>query len=450
MTSILTEVKTTPAAAGSRRSSAREWYTLAVLVVAYVLSFLDRQILSLLVEPMKRDLHLSDTQVSLLQGLVFAVFLAMAGLPLGRLIDTKRRVTILALGIAAWSLATAGSALAWNYTALLLCRMGVGAGEATLTPAAHSIITDRFPRERLGLALGIFGIGSYVGSGLALLIGAVVLSLVVGAHGLAIPFAGNVRPWQTVFLVIGLPGLLVAAWMATLREPERSNDSASLLPLAAVLAYFRKNAKSIVLVNLTAAFTAMAIYSLAAWAPTFLIRTYGWSATQAGTAYGLVVIICGITGVILGGALGDYAVSRGFSSGRVLVMTIASLTAVPFATAAMLVTDAKLSVLLLVPVTLFTTMSLGILPSAQQAIVHSRMRGMTASLGVLMVNLIGLGLGPTIIALGTDYGFHDPMMLRYSLAAALPAMLTISAALGLSALAPYRRTIVEIARQPAF
>jgi hypothetical protein len=156
----------------------------------------------------------------------------------------------------------------------------------------------------------------------------------------------------------------------------------------------------------------MAVYSLAAWAPTFLIRSYGWSATQAGTAYGLVVIICGITGVVMGGALGDYAVARGCVTGRLLVMAIASLTAVPFAMAATLVTDARLSVLLLIPVTLLTTMSLGILPSAQQAIVHSRMRGMTASLGVLMVNLIGLGLGPTIIALGTDYGFHDPRMLR--------------------------------------
>lgn len=435
------------AAAGSRRSAAREWYTLAVLVVAYVFSFLDRQILSLLVEPIKRDLQLNDTQISLLQGLVFAAFLAMAGLPLGRLVDTSRRVTILTLGISVWSLATAGSALAWNYTALLLCRMGVGAGEATLTPAAHSIITDRFPHERIGLALGIFGIGSYVGSGLGLLIGAVVLSRVADTHGFAIPFMGNVRPWQMVFLVIGLPGLLVAAWMATLREPGRSHGLAGPQSLGAVLMDFRKTAKSIVLVNLTASFTAMASYSLAAWAPAFLIRSYGWSATQAGTAYGLVVIICGITGVVMGGALGDYAVSRGCLTGRLRVMTIASLTAVPFAMAATLVTDAKLSVLLLIPVTLLTTMSLGILPSAQQAIVHSRMRGTTASLGVLMVNLIGLGLGPTIIALGTDYGFHDPLMLRYSLTAALPSMLTISAALGFATLAPYGRTIEEITRQ---
>jgi MFS family permease len=402
-----------------------------------------------LVEPIKRDLHLNDTQVSLLQGFVFAAFLAMTGLPLGRLVDTNRRVTILAVGIVVWSLATAGSALAWSYTTLLLCRMGVGAGEATLTPAAHSIITDRFPHERLGLALGIFGIGSYVGSGLGLLIGAVVLSRVADTHGFALPVVGNVRPWQMVFVVIGLPGLLVAAWMATLREPERSHGSAGPMPLGAVLVDFRKTAKSMVLMNLTASFTAMASYSLAAWAPTFLIRSYGWSATQAGTAYGLVVIICGITGVILGGALGDYAVSRGFSRGRLLVMTVASLSAVPFAMAATLVADAKLSVLLLIPVTLLMTMSLGILPSAQQAIVHSRMRGMTASLGVLMVNLIGLGLGPTIIALGTDYGFRDPMMLRYSLAAALPSMLTISAALGFATLAPYGRTVDEIARRPS-
>ncbi len=429
----------------SRGMNVQGWYTLAVLIVAYVLSFVDRQILSLLVEPLKRDLHLSDTQVSLLQGFVFAALLAVAGLPLGRLVDTGRRVTIVTLGIAAWSLATASSAFAPSYAMLLLCRMGVGAGEATLTPAAHSIVADSFPRERLGLALGIFGIGSYVGSGAALLVGAAITAWLHGGT-IVLPLLGTLKSWQFVFLAIGLAGLPIAGWTATLREPPRKNDLDAEHTIAGAWQYFRTHARAILLVNITAALAAMATYAMGAWVPSFLIRSYGWTAPQAGTAYGLVVIICGVAGVIGGGALGDFAVARGLAAGRLLVMAFASLCAAPLAPAAALAANGRWSIVLLVPVTLLTTIALGILPSAQQAIVPSRLRGLTAALGVLMVNLIGLGLGPIVIALITDFGFADPKLIRFSLAAALPVMLGASALCGFITIAPYAKTMKRLAR----
>ena len=432
MTPIGSEAQTHPARRG------RAVYTLAVLIVAYVLSFLDRQILSMLVEPLRRDLKLSDTQISLLMGFTFASFLAVAGLPLGRLLDTRRRLTILALGIAAWSLATASSAFAGSFAMLLLCRMGVGIGEATLTPAAHSLIADMFPAKRLGLALGIFGIGSYLGAGFASIVGGAVVSLLDHGQWAPWPVLNLNRPWQTVFLLVGLPGLLVAFWVSTLREPRRMRAPPSTTSLRALLIEYRTPARSLLLVNFTAAMTAMAIYSLQAWGPTFWMRTFGWGAALAGKVFGLVTIGAGLCGVIAGGVLGDLAVARGVSNGRLIVMTTSSALGAPCALAFSLAKDPYSSVVWLIITTLLLTCSLGILPSAQQALVHSRMRAVTAALGVLTINLIGLGVGPTAIALITDHGFHDPSMLRYSLSVGLPFMLLVSALIGASALRSYK------------
>jgi MFS family permease len=417
----------------------QRWYTLTVLIVAYVLSFIDRQILSILVEPLKQDLHLSDTEISLLQGLFFAIFLALAGLPLGRLIDKGRRVRIAAGGIAVWSVATATCALASAYPMLLLCRIGVGVGEATLTPAAHAIVADSFPRRQLGLALGVFGIGSYVGSGAALLLGAAVMSALQG-YGLSLPIIGTLKPWQCVFAVVGLPGLLIAGWVATLPESYPAGGRIVRPSLRAAWHVLQPRFASLVAINLTAAFTAMAIYAMGAWIPSYLIRTFGWSVAQAGSAYGLVVIVCGILGVVTGGTLSDMVVARGVVAGRLIVMVVASFCAAPLAAAAMLASTGWWSVALLAPVTSLATISLGILPAAQQAIVSGPVRGITASMGVLMVNVIGLGVGPTAIALITDFALHDPKLIRYALAVALPAMLLVSAAIGAVSLPRYGRT----------
>ncbi len=193
------------------------------------------------------------------------------------------------------------------------------------------------------------------------------------------------------------------------------------------------------LLNIAAAFTAMASYAMGAWIPTFLVRSFGWTALEAGAAYGSIVIGCGIAGTIAGGAAGDFAVARGLVAGRPIIMALASLCAAPCAFAAMLAPGGSLSAAMLVPTAFLSSMSLGILPSAQQAIVPGHLRGVTASLGVLMVNLIGLGCGPTVVAVITDFVLHDPMRLRYALAAALPVMFAVSAMCGPLVSAVYRR-----------
>lgn len=415
------------------------WHTMAALICAYVVAFVDRQILGLLIEPMKADLGLSDTAISLLHGPAFAILLAVTGLPLGLLIDRARRTLVIAAGIAFWSLATAGCGLATGFAALVACRAAVGMGEATLTPAGHSIIADSFPRRQLGLALGIFGIGGFIGSGLALVIGAGVIASLPDGGTVSLPLLGGVRPWQLVFLVIALPGLPLALWIALRPEPPRTHGSTAP-GRAETVAHFRLHGRSLMLVNLSAAFTGMAIYAIGAWGPSFLIRTHGYTAAQAGLSLGLLTIACGVTGMLGGGWLGDRLVARGRVDGRILILAVAGVGALPFA-AAMLVSDARVGLALLAPPLFLNALVMGVLPSAQQAITPGRLRGLVAALGVFTVNIIGLGVGATAVALVTDQAFSDPAKLRYALAATVPVMMVFASLLALAARRPYRRSV---------
>ena len=203
-------------------SSTSAWYAVVILTIAYVVSFLDRQLLSLVVPLVKRDLLLTDTQVSLLLGLAFALFYTTMGIPIGRLADKKSRRAIIAAGISFWCLMTAACGLAKNYTQLFLARVGVGVGEATLSPSSLSMIGDYFPKEKRGKALGLFNIGVSVGSGIAFIIGGQIIAYVASRDNLILPIIGEIYPWQALFIMVGLPGLIVAALMMTVKEPERS------------------------------------------------------------------------------------------------------------------------------------------------------------------------------------------------------------------------------------
>ena len=207
------------AVTAERRASGYSWYVLFTLVVVYIFNFIDRQILSILAVDIKRDLGLSDGQLGFLGGAAFAVFYALFGIPLGRLADRWRRVRLLTIGLALWSAMTAASGLARNYLALSLARMGVGVGEATASPTAYSLISDYFPSRQRGTALAIYSSGLYLGGGVSLLIGAKISKVWDAAY----PGGGwgGLVGWQAAFLAVGLPGLLVAAWVAGLREPAR-------------------------------------------------------------------------------------------------------------------------------------------------------------------------------------------------------------------------------------
>lgn len=212
-------------------------YAVAVLLLAYVVAFVDRQILNLLVEPIRRDTGLTDVEISLLQGLSFAIFVSVGGLPIGRLVDTRRRTALLAIGVAGWSLCTGAFGLAGSFAGMLLARIGVGVGEATMTPSAYSLIGDYVSDRRLGLATAIYGLGPFAGSGLALLLGAAMLRL-LPVDSFVVPVMGSIHSWQMIFVFLVPVGLLVAIWVASLREPPRRHATPEPPDRAEIKRYF--------------------------------------------------------------------------------------------------------------------------------------------------------------------------------------------------------------------
>jgi MFS family permease len=266
-------------------SASYAWYVVGVLTLVYVFSFIDRQILNLLVRPIRRDLGISDTEMSLLMGFSFAVFYTFFGIPLGRLADTRSRRTIIAVGFAFWSLFTAGCGLAKNFGQMLLMRMGVGVGEAALSPAAYSMITDCFPPRRRATALSVYSMGIYIGSGIAFIIGGLVSKFATQQELWQLPVIGATRPWQVVFFIVGLPGVLLALLMFTLREPARrgakmntaGQTTAPQIPLGEVLAYIRENWRTFLCHNMGFALLSISGYGSSAWVTTMFVRKYGWT-----------------------------------------------------------------------------------------------------------------------------------------------------------------------------
>jgi len=424
------------------------WYVVGILVVAYTFSFIDRQILSLLVGPMKRDLNISDFEMSLLQGFAFAIFYAVLGLPIGRMVDNKRRVTIISLGILVWSAMTALCGTARSYWQLFLFRMGVGVGEAALSPAAYSMLADYFRPERMGFALGVYGMGVYIGAGLALIIGAQVVAIVGSAGATTLPLIGEIFPWQVVFLAVGLPGIIVALWMWTVKEPERrghmrtetnadGEETHAPLPLGEVVSFMWQNKATLASHHLCYALGAMMAYGVAAWIPTFLVRTHGWGVVDAGTSYGLIVMVFGTAGVVVGGWAGDKVTASGRANGRVLVMSLGCLAAAPFALTYPLVDNIPLLFVLLSVATFFSTFAIAPAAAAIPELMPNQMRGFASAFMIFVITLIGLGMGPSIIAAMTDFYYQDERMIRYSLAYPPTIILTMGGLIGLAGLKPY-------------
>ncbi|MGH7817376.1 MAG: spinster family MFS transporter [Candidatus Binatia bacterium] len=402
------------------------WYVVVVLMVAYVFSFVDRQILSLLVQPIRRDLEISDTQMSLLLGFSFAVFYSFFGILLGRLADSRSRRTIIVIGFSLWSLMTAGCGLARNFVQMLLLRMGVGVGEATLSPAAYSLIADYFPPERRATALGVYSIAIYLGSGFAFLLGGLVLGLATGQELWSLPILGPTQPWRVVFFVVGLPGILLALLVFTVREPVRRGlrlvkaadgtlKTAGQTPLREVFAYILENKRTVICHNVGFALLTLASYGNSFWVPTFFIRVHGWSASRIGIVYGVLNCVFGVLGVMAGGRFADWLRERGYRDANMRVALIAGLCWLPFGALYLLVPDARGAVLLLAPALFFSSAPWGVAAAAIQQMMPNAMRGQASALYLFTMNLIGLGLGPTAVALMTDYVFRNEQSVNFSI-----------------------------------
>ena len=431
-------------------STARAWGALAVLMAAYTVSFVDRTILSLLIPPIQRDLGISDTEVSLLAGLAFAVFYTLMGIPLGRIADRHNRRNLIAIGITIWCLMTAACGLARDFWQLFLARVGVGVGEAALSPAAYSMISDLFPREQLGRALATYSIGLPVGSGLALLIGGFAIGAIAELPPVTLPVIGTPSGWQLTFLFVGLPGLLIALLVMMLREPERRDGVDAAMHLTAnpvgsigLFAFLHSNARVLAHHFGGLALLVIVVYGSTAWIPTFFIRVHGWTATEIGYAYGLIFVVFGTSGLLTGGYLADrwWRAGRTDAHLRVVICSVATMTPcfalLPFAP------SAGAGIALLALATFTSSLHGGVAGAALQLITPNELRGQVTAVYFFIANLVGLGLGPTVVALLTDFVFRDPHALGGSIATVAGIAGPLSGLILVTGLKHYRRRIAS-------
>lgn len=426
------------------------WWAVAILTLANVSGFVDRQILSLLVVPMRRDLGITDVQVSLLMGLAFTVFHATLTLPIARLADRGHRPRLMAAGVALWSLFTAVSGVARSFGALLLARIGVGVGEATLGPPAFSLIADLFPAERRARAISVLSLGTFLGSGIAYVIAGAIVGLVSVRATWTLPLVGAVFPWQTVFFAVGLPGLAIAALVAVLPEPRRrasaSPADAALAPAPgwrALVAYVGENRRTFLTQSLGFACSATVNYGIAAWLATFLVRAHGWTPARAGVVQGVLTMTVGVLGVLGGGWLADRLVARGHADGRLRVGILGAMGMLVFATAYPLVPDDALVVALLVPVNLFAAMPWGAASAASAEIMPARLRAQGAALYLLIVSLVSGALGPTAVAWVSQELLGGDAAIGRALALVTAVGMTLTIALLWAGRAAYAETLAR-------
>ncbi|WP_205896096.1 spinster family MFS transporter [Pseudomonas sp. TMW22090] len=406
----------------TRKSYAYEWYIVAICMLAYIFSFIDRQILALMIEPIKHDLQLSDTQFSLLHGLAFSLFYAFMGMPIALLADKFSRPKIIAIGVAFWSLATALCGLSKNFLQMFLARIGVGIGEAALSPATYSMLSDMFPREKLGRAVAIYSIGSFIGGGVAFLIGGYVIDLLKNLDSVVVPLLGEMRPWQVTFFLVGLPGVLVALLIAlTVRDPARKGlklDAAGKVhapSMKQAFTFLGVHRKTFACHYLGFSFYAMTLFCMLSWTPAFYMRKFGLAPSDTGYMLGIVVLLANTSGVFCGGWLIDWLAKKGYSDAPIRAGVIGAIGMAVPAVAFTQVNELWMSIALLAPAMFFASFPMPASTAAMQILPPNQMRAQISALFLLISNLIGLGVGTTAVALLTDRLFENPALVGSSI-----------------------------------
>jgi MFS transporter, Spinster family, sphingosine-1-phosphate transporter len=366
-------------------------YALWMLLIIYTLNFVDRQIVAILAEPIKKDLGLSDTQLGLLGGLAFAFFYTVLGIPIARMAERGNRVRIISVAVVVWSAFTALSGAAQNFTQLLLARIGVGVGEAGCTPPAHSLISDYVPAEKRASALAFYSLGVPVGSAFGFIVGAVI--------------AQNFG-WRAAFLAVGLPGVLlgIIAWF-TLKETRKSGliiapnadktqgFGAALKELWGIKSYWYA-------IGVATSISFLG-YGHAYFLPSFLTRVHEMELAERGAALAVMTLLGGVLGTVIGGYMADKAAKKD-ARAYLKVPTLAFVCGLPFFWAAMFVEDKWVAIAFLMVQTLLNSIWYGPIYAAVQGLVQPRTRATAVAIMLFLVNMIGLGLGPTLIGFLSD------------------------------------------------
>jgi MFS family permease len=406
-----------PIVEGSRQRG-RAAYALFALLLAYILSFIDRNVMAVLIGPIREDFAISDFQYSLLHGLAFSMFYIFLGLPIARLADRGSRKWVITIGVLFWSLMTCLCGVARTFTSLFVMRMGVGIGEAALSPPAYSLLSDYFSPESLPRAMAVYTLGITIGGGLAYIIGGGVYQYFTEYGALTVPLFGELRPWQTTFIVVGLPGFGLVILLGLMAEPVRRDPAApgaSGYSVMEVGAHLRSHWQAYGSLIMGVSLLSILGYGTMAWYPEFLVRSHGMSRAEAGASFGMIFIVAGSIGTLLGGFSAKPLLDRGYTDASMrLIMWIALLWLLP-ATLGPLSGDGEWALWSAVPIVFFLNSYFALAISALQNITPNRMRAQVSALMLFMTNLFGLAIGPSAVAAITDFVFANDAALARSL-----------------------------------
>lgn len=391
-------------------------YVLAMLTLVYVFNFVDRQLLVILQESIKKELNLSDTQLGLLSGFTFAVFYVTMGIPIARLADRGNRRNIVAISLGLWSMMTACSGVSRNFVQLLLARVGVGVGEAGGSPPAHAMISDYFPPQRRATALSVYSAGLYAG---------VLVGFLMGGY------LNQALGWRTAFFILGIPGILFSLlFYTTVREPRRGATDHHASPSGENRPFFQVikllySKKTFVYLALASGLHAFCIYGLFNWEPSFLARLHGMKNADIGVALGLIFGCAGALGTFVGGWVTDHF---GKADGRwyLKIPAIAILTSLPFVIGTLFWQDTFYSLLCLGVCSFLYSMYLGPSIAVAHRLVPATLRALTSAVLFLVINLIGLGFGPLVVGMVSD--LLGPVLGAESLRWAMSCILVVSGA----------------------
>jgi MFS family permease len=393
-----------PHPGSSAKGLGYSYYVVVLLAVAYMLSFMDRTLIGLLIGPIKAEFQLDDTQIGMLIGFGFVLLYSVLGLPFGSLADRSDRRGLILVGLVAWSIATSISGFATSFVMLMGMRTLVGVGEATLSPAAYSTIADRFPPDRLGLAVGIYAAGVAIGGGLAMVFGGMLVEWAKHAT-VTLPLIGALGGWRLALFSVGLLGFPLAVLMAlTLREAPRHVHAAPP-PLSELWRYIADRPTGMIGTLAGFSLAIMANYVVFLWAPALFMRVHGLSAQTTGLVMGSIVGICGTIGMVVSGLLSDRLTRNGAADASIRVIFWAVIAQIPLMPLAFLVKSPTLAFALLVPVMILTTTAAALQGTALQLMTPALMRGRMIAIYLLCITLVGMGVGPLLIGMLSDHVF---------------------------------------------
>jgi MFS family permease len=429
------------------------WYATFVLAFMYWVSILDRFIISLLVDPIKRDLGISDVQFGMLHGLAFALTFSLFGLVLGTLADQLNRRWVIFAGVSVWSLATAACGVAQQFWHLLLARVGVGVGEAALNPSATSMLADLFPRERLTTAMAVYSMGATVGSGCAFMFGGMLVDLVARTDAITLPLLGELRSWQAVFLLIGLPGTFLALLIFTVPEPIRRGRLASHRPdlswrksYGDLLKFIRSRPRFFAYHYIAFAFASAVVAGCGAWYPAHMGRTFGWSASQIGLSLGLILSLAGILSQLIFGRIVDAMFTRGIHDAHFRVYGLSLLASTPVGLIAMTSSNpwvflASIGVFLVLVSALNACAA-----TALNLVTPNELRGTGIAFWAATSGLVGAASGPLLIAMASQYLFHGKASIGLGMASLIGISCPMAALFLWLASRPMREAVADAER----